>query len=102
MKNGYGKNTWPDGTVYDGECKDNIKNGQGKCTYPSGEVYGGEWMDDKMNGKGSYTYLSVEEEDSQVINVLHMRTHQTKYVVDSQYTPAVSEATQREPCILSR
>ncbi len=50
--NGKGKYTWPDGTVYDGDWKDDIKNGEGKSTYPDGIVYEGDFKDGKMNGKG--------------------------------------------------
>lgn len=44
--NGTGKLTWPDGSYYEGEVRDNRKHGQG--TYYSKEdnsTYYGEWVD---------------------------------------------------------
>jgi len=47
MINGYGKNTWPDGEVYEGAWINDKRNGQGKCIFASGTVHEGEWRDDK-------------------------------------------------------
>ena len=50
--NGIGKYTETDGTFYDGDWKDNMRNGEGFEQYPDGGEYEGEFKDDKMNGKG--------------------------------------------------
>lgn len=47
QKNGHGKYIWTDGDVYEGEWKDGMRNGQGKYTYANGNVYEGEWKDSK-------------------------------------------------------
>ena len=54
--NGQGTYTQPDGTKYVGEFKDDLFNGQGTYTEPSGYKYVGEFKDDKFNGQGTFTY----------------------------------------------
>jgi hypothetical protein len=56
IRNGVGKMTWPDGTEYDGDWKDDEQNGRGKITWPDGRVYEGEWKDDNMHGRGKHTW----------------------------------------------
>ena len=48
--------TWPDGTKYIGELKDNLMNGQGSITFPDGTKYVGEFQNDERHGQGSYIY----------------------------------------------
>jgi hypothetical protein len=50
-----GTYTYPDGTIYDGEWKDNKRHGQGVWTRPDGTRYAGEWENDKPNGQGILT-----------------------------------------------
>lgn len=51
MKNGErfgpGSFQWIDGSVYNGEFKDDKANGIGELTHADGDVYEGEWVDDK-------------------------------------------------------
>ena len=42
--------TDPDGTIYEGEFKDDELNGKGKITFRSGTIYEGEFKDDRLNG----------------------------------------------------
>ncbi len=49
-KNGQGRMTYANGTVYDGEWKDDKKNGKGKIIAIDGTSYEGEWKDDIMFG----------------------------------------------------
>jgi hypothetical protein len=46
--------TFPDGSVYDGNFKSDVMEGQGalKCAKDS-SVYEGEWAQNKRHGKGS-------------------------------------------------
>lgn len=53
---GYGKRTYEDGTVYEGEYVNGLRNGKGRIEYPNGDVQEGEWKDDKPNGYGKATF----------------------------------------------
>ncbi len=44
--------TYPDGTKYDGEWKDNKRHGHGILTRPDGTKYVGEWAENKPHGQG--------------------------------------------------
>jgi hypothetical protein len=57
-KSGHGSLTLPNGETYVGEFRDNEKNGQGTYTWPSGATYVGEFRDDEKSGQGSYTWPS--------------------------------------------
>lgn len=47
MRNGKGKFVYKEGSVYDGEWKDNMMNGNGILYYPNGKIaYEGEWKMD--------------------------------------------------------
>ncbi len=39
------------------------KNGFGKNTFASGNIYEGEIKDDKRNGKGTYTYVNGDKHE---------------------------------------
>ena len=54
--NGQRTLTWPDGTKYIGELKDNLMNGQGSIAFPDGTKYVGEFRNDERHGQGSYIY----------------------------------------------
>jgi hypothetical protein len=58
---GQGTYTWPDGDKYVGEFKDDKFHGQGTKTWPNGEKYVGEWKNDKFHGQGTYTWGSGSE-----------------------------------------
>ncbi len=44
-QNGQGTMTFPDGTKYVGQLKDDKQNGQGTMTYPDGRKESGQWED---------------------------------------------------------
>ena len=56
MKNGYGKNVWPDGSWYKGHYKDGMQHGQGKFVIAFRAItlysYQGEWKNGKQDGEG--------------------------------------------------
>lgn len=53
-----GKWSFPDGTVYEGEFKNDHLDWKGKATYPSGEVQEGEFKGGKLNGEGKITFAN--------------------------------------------
>jgi len=63
IRQGMGIQTWPDGSVYEGNFYDNKRNGNGRIIYPDQTIYNGGWVNDAAHGygeliqaSGSYTY----------------------------------------------
>jgi hypothetical protein len=54
MKEGRGVQTWPDGSEYDGEWKENTAWGEGTLRHPDGSRYEGRWMHNHAHGYGRY------------------------------------------------
>ena len=54
LKDGQGKYTYADGSVYDGEWWMNKINGYGSQTWADGKCYYGQWSENDMNGYGMY------------------------------------------------
>jgi hypothetical protein len=52
-RNGKGKYIWADGTIYDGNWKDDIMSGLGTMTDKKGDKYTGGWFNNKRNGQGT-------------------------------------------------
>merc|ERR1719262_601291 len=71
LRDGKGKQVWPDGARYDGDWRDDKAEGQGVFTHAEGDVYEGGWMNDKAHGQGKYVhvdgshYLGEWHEDKQ-------------------------------------
>ncbi len=60
--------TFPDGTKYVGEFKDDMYNGQGTYTHPDGTKYVGEFKDHKWHGQGTLTVSDEETYNGYFIN----------------------------------
>ena len=56
-RNGKGKYSFKDGTMYEGEFKDDDYNGKGKLTDADGSVYEGEFKDGREHGKGKKKFI---------------------------------------------
>jgi formylglycine-generating enzyme required for sulfatase activity len=56
--NGQGTYTYPDGSIYVGQWKNDKFNGQGTFSYSDGSVYTGQWENSQRNGQGTFTRLS--------------------------------------------
>ena len=56
VTDGYGTETLPDGSVYEGEFKGGLFNGKGKLTWENGSVYEGEFKDGRRQGKGERVF----------------------------------------------
>ena len=54
--NCFGTMTYPSGSSYVGEYKDNKMHGEGTLTWADGGKYVGEWKYSKKHGKGTFTY----------------------------------------------
>lgn len=57
-KNGYGRTTYSDGSVYEGNFVNGVASGYGKLQYADGTVYVGEFQMNNPNGKGKLTYVN--------------------------------------------
>ena len=53
--NGYGAETYSDGSRYDGEFMDGLKHGKGNFHWNDGRKYVGEFREGYMHGKGLLT-----------------------------------------------
>ena len=51
--NGYGKYTYSNGQIYEGNYKDGVKEGLGKLIYPNNKIYEGEFKNGKPQGEGT-------------------------------------------------
>ena len=54
MPNGYGIVTLSDGSVYQGEFKDNYMNGYGLMKYPNNDEYDGQWRWNSKHKEGVF------------------------------------------------
>jgi len=46
MREGIGKQVWPDGSLYEGNWKENQRNGKGRMIHANGNTYSGDWKND--------------------------------------------------------
>jgi hypothetical protein len=53
--NGFGKYSYADGKVYEGEYINGVKQGKGKLTYPGNREFEGNFDNGLPNGEGFYT-----------------------------------------------
>ena len=56
-----GTYTYADGSTYVGEWKDGKGHGQGTSTWASGNKYVGEWKDGEQHGQGTLTFASGDK-----------------------------------------
>ena len=70
IREGFGKNWWPDGAFYEGKIwkilnfynlfkgfwKNNKANGEGRLIHADGDCYEGSWVDDLAQGYGKYIH----------------------------------------------
>ena len=52
---------YKDGSIYQGEFKENMMNGKGRKINGDGDYYEGDWIDNKYHGKVSYIVYSYRE-----------------------------------------
>jgi hypothetical protein len=51
---GWGKQTWQDGSTYEGEFVHGKKSGKGRIVFSNLDYYDGDWADDLFHGLGDY------------------------------------------------
>mmetsp|Transcript_86106 Transcript_86106/g.263531 ORF Transcript_86106/g.263531 Transcript_86106/m.263531 type:complete len:344 (-) Transcript_86106:100-1131(-) len=56
MRDGQGKQVWPDGTEYVGEWRRGRANGHGCMTRQGGDVYIGSWVNGRAHGLGFHDF----------------------------------------------
>lgn len=71
IPNGYGKLTYPNGTVFIGEIENDLPNGHGKSLYFSGVVYEGDWKKGNREGKGKLTFSDGSYYEGAFLNKFH-------------------------------
>ena len=57
IREGRGKQIWPDGSLYEGFWRNDKANGKGRLIHSDGDVYEGDWVSDKAEGYGIYTHM---------------------------------------------
>lgn len=71
LKDGFGRLTWADGSVYEGMFQADQMSGTGQMKQANGDVYQGEWRNNMANGLGTFvdsqgsTYSGQWEDDLQ-------------------------------------
>lgn len=56
IRNGYGRKTYSNGTVYEGEFQEGVADGRGTFYYTNGSVYQGDVKNGSFEGRGTLRY----------------------------------------------
>ena len=56
VREGVGKQIWPDGSMYAGEYKNGMKQGKGKFIWADQSSYKGEFKENDLHGLGEYIW----------------------------------------------
>jgi hypothetical protein len=54
LKEGIGKQIWPDGSFYEGQWQGDLAHGKGKLVTVENGVYDGQWVNGKACGQGRF------------------------------------------------
>lgn len=58
VRHGNGTQKFSNGSIYEGEWKNNQANGKGRLTFKNGDYYDGEWVNNQAEGHGTFvTYF---------------------------------------------
>lgn len=61
VRNGYGRKTYSNGTVYEGEFQEGVADGRGTFYYTNGSVYQGDVKNGSFEGRGTLRYAGGTE-----------------------------------------
>ena len=61
VQHGRGKQSWADGSKYEGEWRNGMAHGIGLIQHPNGDQYEGEFMNGQANGFGAYIYANGQK-----------------------------------------
>ena len=56
IREGKGRQTFKDGSMYEGWFRNDKADGKGRLIHADGDIYEGEWMDDMAHGTGMYKH----------------------------------------------
>ena len=84
-RNGNGKMTYIDNSVYEGNWVNDKREGKGKMTYADKSIYDGDWKDDKRTGKGKMSYADNSIYDGDWVNDKHSGKGKMTYADNSTY-----------------
>lgn len=56
LRHGKGTQVWHDGSIYEGQWRNDKAHGFGRLIHADGDVYEGQWVEDKAHGQGVYTH----------------------------------------------
>ena len=65
---GKGKYTWANGNVYVGDWVEDCRHGKGTLRWKDGDVYVGDWVKNERTGKGKYTYADGDCYEGYFVN----------------------------------
>lgn len=57
-RHGWGKGTYANGDIYEGDYENDNFHGKGKFTFTNGNIYEGDWVNGKRHGKGKFTWAN--------------------------------------------
>ena len=55
-KHGFGIYRWIDGSIYEGDYRNDLRHGKGRFLWANGESYEGDYLKDERTGKGTYNW----------------------------------------------
>lgn len=62
-QNGFGRETWADGSKFAGHFTDGVKDGHGLYAWGDGSHYAGQWVANKSEGYGRFTSQPLDDEE---------------------------------------
>jgi hypothetical protein len=85
-KQGYGKEYYKNGDVFDGEWDNDLKHGKGVHFYANGDKFNGRYVKGKRHGNGRfYNKLETYEEKGEWKDDIKIGLHRIIYISKEEY-----------------